>query len=162
MNLNNLDGLYIEDPYNGNVLKPEFCYIDFPSWPNPNRAKPNNPWIPAVPFAPPPRDRENQESLQEIFKKLRGELEYFTKTKDSLKFRLEMAGFAKEDVSVSVGENKFLNVNSKNGQKPYNKVFTIPDAENYNLANSAAQMSNGLLEIFFTPKKEEIKTIKIL
>jgi len=167
MNLNDPDNLYTSDPFMFNILSPQSCYIDFPSWPNPNRPKPNNP-IPEIP----------RPNLYEKINNAGRHFEYdspsvfdfkalkdrnFSQTKDSLKFRLEMAGFAKEDVSVSVKiEDYTLKVESINKQKPFSRNFVIPNAGNYNLLSGAAQMSNGLLEIFFAPKKEEVKTIKIL
>lgn len=133
--------------------QPQCCYIEFPTWQHPHYSprKPKD-WAEwdkfYTPAIPPYRPYENDKRFKE--------------TVINLKFRLELAGFAKEDISVTVGENKYLNVNSTNGQKPLNKVFTIPNAENYNLANPTAQMNNGLLEIFFAAKKEEVQTIKIL
>lgn len=149
-----------------NILSPQSCYIDFPNWPNelphPRRPRANDHWVPTVPPSYP--SGEKPYDFQELFKKLRNEPEYFSKTEaKSLKFRLEMAGFAKEDVSVSVKiEDYTLKVESINKQKPFSRNFIIPNAGSYSLLSGAAQMSNGLLEIFFAPKKEEIKTIKIL
>lgn len=93
--------------------------------------------------------------------------QHFSQTKEgNLKFRLELAGFGKEHVSVSIEDGKTLKVSAKNNNlaniTAYSNSFTIPNAENFNLSNPAAQMNNGLLEIFFAAKKEEVKTIKIL
>ena len=142
-------------------------YIEFPKWQDPHfspKTPKNWKWdeFYVPPLCPRKNNENHDEALKGVFKKLRGELEPFSQTKDGLKFRLELAGFAKDEISVTVGENKYLNVNSKLGPKPLNKVFTIPNAENYNLANPTAQMSNGLLEISFAAKKEEVRVIKIL
>ena len=165
-----IDSLYAPDPYSGSILEPpaevKLCYIDFPnwSWPNYSPRRPSNddfyrPYAP--PYQPVKRDEDYGKTLQEALKKLRGEPEYFTKTKDTLKFRLELAGFAKEEISVSIRENKSLNVSSKNALKPYNRSWEIPDYGIYNLELPSAQMSNGLLEIFFSMKKEESRVINI-
>ena len=150
--------------------QPQCCYIEFPTWPletDPQRSlrkprKVDDYWFPSV---PPYRSYENdkhfKETVLDFFKST--EKENFSQTKEgNLKFRLGLAGFSKEDVSVVIEENKYLKVSSKNSQKPYSKGFVIPNAENYNLSNPEAQMTNGLLEIFLRQKKEEVRAIKIL
>ena len=149
--------------------QPKCCYIEFPTWPSEvpefPRRKPKN-WgedqyyIPAIPPYRPFEDKP-LDGLSALAKYLQTN-QHFSQTKEgNLKFRLELAGFAKEDLSVTV-DDKALIVKSLNTKKPYSKGFVIPNAENYNLSNPAAQMTNGLLEIFFVAKKEEVKSIKIL
>lgn len=143
--------------------QPQLCYIDFPNWkwPHDNPRRPRNnddywvpntqPYQPYDPYKPATSNRSSPD-LSELLKNLRREPEPFTQTKDGLKFRLELAGFAKEDLSVTIND-KALIVKSLNTKNPYSKGFVIPNAENYNLANPTAQMSNGLLEISFAAKK---------
>ncbi len=152
--------------------QPQCCYIEFPTWPletspyySPRKPKTwgkDEFYIPAV---PPYRSYENdkhfKETVLDFFKS--AEKECFSQTKEgNLKFSLELAGFAKEHVSVSIDERKNLIVSAKNDTMSYNNNFPIPSPDKYNLSNPAAQMNNGLLEIFFVAKKEEVQTIKIL
>ena len=152
--------------------QPQCCYIELPTWPletspyySPRKPKDWAEWdkfyIPAI---PPYRSYENDKplnrSIADWFKS--AEKEHFSQTKDGLKFRLELAGFGKEHVSVSIEDGKSLKVSAKNNMLSYNNSFSIPNAENYNLSNPTAQMNNGLLEIFFAAKKEEVRAIKIL
>ncbi len=156
--------------------QPQCCYIEFPTWPletspyySPRKPKTwgkDEFYIPAV---PPYRSYENDKPLNKtIADWLKSPAkEYFSKTKEgNLKFRLELAGFGKEHVSVSIEDGKTIKVSAKNNNlaniTAYSNSFTIPNAENFNLSNPAAQMNNGLLEIFFAAKKEEVRTIKIL
>jgi hypothetical protein len=152
--------------------QPQCCYIEFPTWPletspyhSPRKPKTwgeNEFYLPAVPpYRSYGNDKPLNKTIADCWLKSLGK-EYFSETKDTLKFRLELAGFAKEHVSVSIEGGKNLKVSAKNNMLSYNNSFTIPNAENYDLSNPAAQMSNGLLEIFFAAKKEEVRTIKIL
>lgn len=152
--------------------QPQCCYIEFPTWPletspyySPRKPKAwgkDEFYIPAV---PPYRSYENDKPLNKtIADWLKSPAkEYFSKTKEgNLKFRLELAGFGKEHVSASIEDGKTLKVSAKNNMLSYDKSFLVPNPEKYDLSNSAAQMTNGLLEIFFVAKKEEVKSIKIL
>lgn len=152
--------------------QPQCCYIEFPTWPletspyySPRKPKTwgkDEFYIPAV---PPYRSYENDKPLNKtIADWLKSPAkEYFSKTKEgNLKFRLELAGFGKEHVSASIEDGKTLKVSAKNNMLSYDKSFLVPNPEKYDLSNSAAQMTNGLLEIFFVAKKEEVKSIKIL
>lgn len=154
--------------------QPKCCYIEFPTWPSEvpefPRRKPKN-WgedqyyIPAIPPYRPFEDKP-LDGLSALAKYLQTN-QHFSQTKEgNLKFRLELAGFGKEHVSVSIEDGKTLKVSAKNNNlaniTAYSNSFTIPNAENFNLSNPAAQMNNGLLEIFFAVKKEEVQTIKIL
>lgn len=162
--------MYIQDPYSGSILNPQDCWIEFPTWPSevpefPRQKNKNRNsdkfYIPAIPpYRPYENDKPLNKTIADWFKS--SAKEYFSKTKDGLKFRLELAGFSKDEISVAVEEGKYLKVNSKSGQKPYSKGFVVPDAENYNLSNPTAKMENGLLEISFAAKKEEVRAIKIL
>jgi HSP20 family molecular chaperone IbpA len=152
------DGMYIPD----NNL-PRNCYIEFPTWQHPHyspKTPKNWDWIPAV---PPYRSYEDKplDGLSTLAKYLQTN-QHFSQTKDTLKFRLELAGFGKEHVSVSIEDGKSLKVSAKNNMLSYNNSFPIPNPEKYNLSNPTAQMTNGLLEIFFAAKKEEVRAIKIL
>jgi HSP20 family molecular chaperone IbpA len=143
---------------------PKYCYIEFPQWDWLNHnlhTKYDDFYIPAV---PPYRSYENDKPLNKtIADWLKSPTkESFSESKDALKFHLELAGFAKEHVSVSIEGGKNLKVSAKNKMLSYSNNFLIPNAENYNLANPTAQMENGLLEISFAAKKEEVRTIKIL
>lgn len=157
--------MYIPDPYNGSILKPQNCYIELPRWQDPyySPKTPKN-WKWDEFYIPPYRSYENDKPLNKtIADWLKSPAkEYFSETKDGLKFRLELAGFAKEHVSVSIEDGKNLKVSAKNNMLSYNNIFSIPDAKNYNLSNPTAKMENGLLEISFAAKKEEVRAIKIL
>lgn len=150
--------------------QPKCCYIEFPTWPSEvpefPRRKPKN-WgedqyyIPAIPPYRPFEDKP-LDSLSALAKYLQTN-QHFSQTKEgNLKFRLELAGFGKEHVSASIEDGKTLKVSAKNNMLSYDKSFLVPNPEKYDLSNSAAQMTNGLLEIFFVAKKEEVKSIKIL
>lgn len=152
-----LEHLYIPDPFTHNTLKPQNCYIEFPYWRGtlfPEHSKlrksTDDYWVPVVSQYRPFADEPN--ALGEWLASQNSTAKEFTKTKDGLNFRLELAGFAKEDLSVTIND-KALIVKSLNTKNPYSKGFVIPNAENYNLANPTAQMSNGLLEISFAAKK---------
>ena len=149
--------------------QPQCCYIEFPTWPleTAPQYSPRKPrrvddyWIPAVPpYLPYENDKPLNKSIADWFKS--AEKESFSETKDGLKFRLELAGFGKEHVSVSIEDGKTLKVSAKNNMLSYSNSFTIPNAEKYHLSGALAKMENGLLEISFATKKEEVKTIKIL
>jgi hypothetical protein len=164
-----IDNLYIPDPYSGSSLEPKNCYIDFPywGWPNHNPRRPSNddyyrPYVP--PYRPYTEGENHAKTLKEAFEKLRGEDKHFTKIASKvLKFRLELPGYAKENICVTVDKTGTLTVKSVNHENHYNVSWVVPDYQNYELESPAAQMSNGLLEIFFSPKKEEkAATIKIL
>lgn len=77
---------------------PQNCYIDFPYWKDPHYSPktPKN-WKWDEFYVPPLRPLEINENYNEalkgVFEKLCDD-GYFAKTKDSLKFRLELAGSA--------------------------------------------------------------------
>ena len=152
--------------------QPQCCYIEFPTWPlekspyfsprKPKDWKQDEFYIPAI---PPYRSYENDKPLNKtIADWLKSPAkEYFSQTKDGLKFRLELAGFAKEHVSVSIEDGKDLKVSAKNNMLSYSNSFLIPSPEKYSLFKQpTAKMENGLLEISFAAKKEEVRAIKIL
>lgn len=76
-------------------------------------------------------------------------------------FRLEVVGYGQEHISVQASEN-FLTVSGKRGQKSFNQQYQIPSPEKLDLNNVSAKVEHGLLEIVFSAKKTEVKSVKIL
>lgn len=141
---------------------PQNCYIEFPDWPHYSPRKPKNNddyWVPAVPPYQPYQDKR-LDGFNQLMKLLNEKTsDWFTKDKNYLNFRLELAGYAKEDVSVTISGTTLKVSSAKNS---YNNQFEIPDADNYDLTKPLAKMANGLLEISFSAKKADKTEVKIL
>lgn len=86
---------------------------------------------------------------------------WFNSDDGGLTFRLEVVGFGREHVSVSITDD-VLSVSAARDSKLFDRNFIIPSPEKLDLSAVSAKVEHGLLEIVFPAKKQEAKTIKVL
>lgn len=76
-------------------------------------------------------------------------------------FRLEVVGYGQEHISAEI-KDSVLHVSGKRGQKSFTQQYQIPSPEKLDLNTVSAKVEYGLLEIVFSAKKIEVKSVKIL
>lgn len=76
-------------------------------------------------------------------------------------FRLEVVGYGPEHLSVGASGD-ILKISGKNGQKSFNQQYQIPSPEKLDFEKVSVKVEHGLLEIVFSAKKTEVKSVKIL
>lgn len=86
---------------------------------------------------------------------------WFDNTDGGQTFRLEVVGYGKEHISAEIKETTLI-VTGTNGKKSFTQKFPILSPEKLDLAAISAKVEHGLLEIIFPPKKQEVKSIKVL
>jgi len=179
------DGLYKEDLFNGNVLKPDFIHL----------IEPHNPWwdnttypdtwtgdkwpfdttpttapnIPKVPWSEEERRKSQyNKDYYDLFEKIKSSQKIrfgfeapkspWTNTLDGgSKFTLELAGTPKATVSVEINYDGKPNIVVKSKVPTVNigGNWFIPSPERLDIEATKLTMEDGLLEIIFPPKKIE-------
>lgn len=86
---------------------------------------------------------------------------WFNNTDGGQTFRLEVVGYGQEHISAEI-KDSILYISGKRGQKSFSQQYQIPSPEKLDLNNISAKVEHGLLEIVFSAKKTEIKSVKIL
>lgn len=86
---------------------------------------------------------------------------WFNNTDGGQTFRLEVVGYGQEHISAEI-KDSVLHVSGKRGQKSFSQQYQIPSPEKLDLNNVSAKVEHGLLEIVFSAKKTEVKSVKIL
>lgn len=86
---------------------------------------------------------------------------WFNNTDGGQTFRLEVVGYGQEHISAEI-KDSVLHISGKRGQKSFNQQYQIPSPEKIDLNNVSAKVEHGLLEIVFSAKKTEVKSVKIL
>lgn len=86
---------------------------------------------------------------------------WFNNTDDSASFKLEVVGYGQEHISAEIKDST-LHVSGKRGQKSFSQQYQIPSPEKLDLDKVSAKVEHGLLEITFSAKKTEVKSVKIL
>ena len=87
---------------------------------------------------------------------------WFNNVDDSgVTFILEIPGYAKENITAEIKDDVLI-VNGAYKNKPFSESWVIPSPKSLNLENLSAKVENGILEIVFSAKEQEVKTIKIL
>lgn len=88
---------------------------------------------------------------------------YFKKEDDKYVLELDLPGFKKDEVSISV-ENKnssnYLHVQGQNKRRSYQKKFSI--SEKFDLQTVKASLVDGVLKIAIKLREEEESRKKIL
>lgn len=78
---------------------------------------------------------------------------------DNYIFDVELPGFSKEDVNVSIKQNNLI-LNAKNKKRERNKTITLP--QDINAEKISANLKNGVLTITIPKKvKGSSKRIKV-
>jgi HSP20 family protein len=78
-----------------------------------------------------------------------------TTTDKEVKVVLEMPGIKKEDIKINAYDEKVEIKTTDNSERKYHKVLNLPKSANIETARST--YNNGILEVTFDKKKEEIK-----
>ncbi len=124
---------------------------------------------------PPLEDKRRKDDLQKGWAKIwkdsswdtsdllksRDKQVWFNNTDGGQTFRLEVVGYGQEHISAEIKDST-LHVSGKRGQKSFNQQYQIPSPEKLDLNNVSAKVEHGLLEIVFSAKKTEVKSVKIL
>lgn len=152
-------------------LLPKNCIIEpyYPySWPA--HTWPHETWIGDF---PPLEDKRRKDDLQkdlakiwkdsswntsELLKSSEKQI-WFNNTDGSVSFKLEVVGYGQEHISVEIKDST-LHISGKRGQKSFSQQHQIP--LKLDLNNVSAKVEHGLLEIVFSAKKTEVKSVKIL
>lgn len=189
--MNSFDNLYVPDPYSGSILKPQAIWMVDPyTWPNkrfiggawiddkwPFDATPTTaPNIPKVPCSDEERRKSQYDKdYYDLFEKIKSSQKIrfgfeapkspWTNTLDGgSKFTLELAGISKATVSVEINYDGKPNIVVKSKVPTVNigGNWFIPSPERLDMKAVNLVMEDGLLEIFFPPKKVEKKSITLL
>lgn len=154
-------------------LLPKNCIIEpyYPySWPA--HTWPYETWIGDF---PPLEDKKRKDDLQKGLAKIwkdsswdtsdllksRDKQVWFNNTDGGQTFRLEVVGYGQEHISAEIKDST-LSISGKRGQKSFSQQYQIPSPEKLDLNNISAKVEHGLLEIVFSAKKTEVKSVKIL
>ncbi len=86
---------------------------------------------------------------------------WFNNTDGGQTFRLEVVGYGQEHISAEIKDST-LHISGKRGQKSFNQQHQIPSPEKLDFEKVSVKVEHGLLEIVFSAKKTEVKTVKIL
>jgi HSP20 family protein len=78
-----------------------------------------------------------------------------TSTDKEVKVVLEMPGIKKEDIKINAYEQKVEIKTADNSERKYHKILDLPKSADIETARST--YNNGILEVTFDKKKEEIK-----
>lgn len=189
--MNSFDNLYVPDPFSGSILKPQAIWMVDPySWPNkryigemgdtwtgdkwPFDDSTSAPPIPKVPYDFPDIPRKIREQAKQtkdleawnnLFRQPEKKTHKWENTVDGgSKFTLELAGTPKATVSVEINYDGRPNIVVKSKVPTVNigGNWFIPSPERFDMEAVNLVMEDGLLEIFFPPKKVEKRVIKLL
>lgn len=135
---------------------------------------PYDDWIGDFPRRPRKDDEQIEQGWAELIERLQNpttsttsitysteQQVWFNNVDGGQTFRLEVVGYGREHISAEIKSNT-LHISAKHGQKSFNQQYAIPSPENLDLNNAVSKVEHGLLEITFSAKKQEIKSIKLL